>query len=156
MNDVVGYFQHDVRRINHAIKVHSFAYIISKETMVEKDLHFIIEVVSLLHDIGIKEAERKHQSSAGRFQEIEGPQIAADILSQYNLDKKTLERIRYIIGNHHTYSKIDGIDFQILVEADFLVNFFEDSMNEDAIKKVRNSIFKTLSGTKLLDKMYRG
>jgi hypothetical protein len=156
MRDLIGIFQHDVRRINHALKVYSFGCVISKETNVDEQMDFIIGVVSLLHDIGIKEAERKYQSSAGKFQEIEGPQIATKILSHYNLDEKTLERVSYIIGNHHTYSKIDGIDFQILVEADFLVNIFEDSMDEESIKKVRNSIFKTKSGIRLLDEMYLG
>ena len=31
-----------------------------------------------LHDIGIKEAERKYQSSAAPYQEQEGPAIARD------------------------------------------------------------------------------
>mgnify|MGYP000340972515 FL=1 len=32
------------------------------------------------------------------------------------------ERVAYLIGHHHTYDKIEGMDYQILVEADFLVN----------------------------------
>jgi HD superfamily phosphodiesterase len=156
MTDVIRYFQHDARRINHALKVYSFGSIISEETKVDKQVQFIIGVVSLLHDIGIKEAERKYQSSAGKFQEIEGPQIAAKILSCYNFEKETVERVSYIIGNHHTYSKIDGIDFQILVEADLLVNIFEDAIDKESVMKMRNSIFKTKSGIRLLDEMYLG
>jgi len=42
-----------------------------------------------------------------------------------------------LIGNHHTYDKIDGIDFQILVEADFLVNIYEDEINKESIKSIK-------------------
>jgi len=34
---------------------------------------------SILHDVGIKAAEEKHGSSAGHFQELEGPEIARKI-----------------------------------------------------------------------------
>jgi hypothetical protein len=131
MSDMIQYFQQDIKRINHALKVYDFAYIISKETHVDEDKHLMICVAALLHDIGIKEAERKYHSSSGKYQELEGPPIATQILLPYNLDEKFFERLRFIIGNHHNYSKIDDFDFQILVEADFLVNIFEDSLSKE-------------------------
>ena len=36
--------------------------------------------------------------------------------------RRVTERVAYLIGHHHTYDKIEGMDYQILVEADFLVN----------------------------------
>ena len=45
---------------------------------------------------------------------------------------KSWERVQYLIGRHHTYNDIDGIDYQILVEADFLVNMYEDSLSKKA------------------------
>ena len=156
ISDMIQYFQQDIKRINHALKVYDFAYIISKETHVDEDKHLMISVAALLHDIGIKEAERKYQSCSGKYQEIEGPPIATQILLRYDLAEEFFERLRFIIGNHHTYSKIDGIDFQILVEADFLVNIFEDSVSKESIRKIRKEIFKTNSGIGLLEKMYLG
>lgn len=154
MGDMIEYFRNDVKRINHALKVYNFAILISKESNVDEETQRVIAISSLLHDIGIKEAERKYQSSAGNYQEQEGPAIARKILEPYHLEEKITERICHIIGNHHTYPKIDGIDFQILVEADFLVNIFEDSMKPEAILSVKNKIFKTESGIRLLDGMY--
>jgi len=52
----------------------------------------------------------------------------------------------HLIGNHHSYQKIDDIDFQILVEADFIVNIFEDEMKRSKIESVVNKYFKTNSG----------
>lgn len=39
---------------------------------------------------------------------------------------KVAERVSYLVGHHHTYDHIDGMDYQILVEVDFLVNFNEN------------------------------
>ena len=53
-----------------------------------------------------------------------------------------------MVGHHHTYKDIDGIDYQILVEADFLVNMFEGEMSMDAIKSALNKVFRTDTGKK--------
>lgn len=47
------------------------------------------------------------------------------------------------------YSNIDGIDYQILVEADFLVNFYEDNLAKDAIDTALQKIFRTEAGKTL-------
>ena len=36
-----------------------------------------------------------------------------------------IRRVEYLVGHHHTYKDIDGLDYQILVEADFLVNILK-------------------------------
>jgi HD superfamily phosphodiesterase len=156
MNDMIRYFGHDVRRINHALKVYDFACLIAGESTVRGTERQVIGIAALLHDIGIKEAERKYQSSASRYQEEEGPAIARGILAPHHLDENLVDRICYIIGNHHTYTKIDGTDFQILVEADFIVNIFEDEMKPDVIRSIKTKIFKTEAGTRLLEDMYLG
>ncbi|HWQ65123.1 MAG TPA: HD domain-containing protein, partial [Methanospirillum sp.] len=154
MADMVRYFDGDVRRINHALKVHSFAQMIASESNIEDSKKILVSIAAILHDIGIKEAERKYNSSSGKHQEIEGPPIARQILSLYQLDLDQIERICFLIGNHHTYQAIDDIDFQILVEADFLVNIFEDSMSLESVSNIRKKIFKTESGTRILTEMY--
>jgi len=154
MNDMIRYFQNDVRRINHALKVYDFACLIAEESGVDDEKRQVIGIAALLHDIGIKEAERKYHSSASRYQEEEGPAIAREILAPRHLDEKIVDRICYIIGNHHTYTKIDGTDFQILVEADFIVNIYEDEMKPDVIQSIKTKIFKTEAGTRLLEGMY--
>ena len=59
-----------------------------------------------------------------------------------------------MIGHHHTYKNIEGMDYQILVEADFLVNIYEDEIKKDAVEYVKSNIFKTESGKQLLTNMY--
>lgn len=154
MEKMVRYFQNDVRRINHAVKVHGFASILYQDIGSDEMLHQIIGYAAVLHDIGIKEAERRYNSSAGKYQEEEGPPIARQILSELHVDEEIIDRVCFIIGNHHSYSKIDGIDFQIIVEADFLVNIFEDDMSQEAIENICHKIFRTKTGMRLLKSMY--
>ena len=82
----------------------------------------ILEAAAYVHDIGIRNAERKYGKCGGKLQEQEGPIIAQKMLSQLGFENYIVERICFLIGHHHTYDNIDGLDYQILVEADFLVN----------------------------------
>ncbi len=154
ISKMIEYFEGDNRRINHALKVYAFAKNIGELESLSNEKLEILEIAAVLHDIGIKESERKYSTSAGKYQEIEGPPVAADILKEFNLDKETLDRICYLIGNHHSYSKIDDIAFQILVEADFLVNIFEDNIKTDQIKSIKEKYFRTNIGISYLDSMY--
>lgn len=151
---MITYFGNDIRRINHALKVYGFAKTISKNEKISDEKLMTVEFAAILHDIGIKEAERKYNSSAGRYQELEGPPIALELISQEGIDKPIIERVCYLIGNHHSYAKIDGIDFQILVEADFLVNIDEDALDAEAILQIRNKYFKTDTGISILKSLY--
>lgn len=154
MSKMIEYFNGDVRRINHAVKVHSFAKTIGELEGVPKEKLEILEVASILHDIGIKESERKYSSSAAKYQELEGPPVACDILQSFEVSKDFMDRVSYLIGNHHTHSRIDDIDFQILIEADFIVNIFEDSIKKEQIEIIGQKYFKTNTGKAFIESMY--
>lgn len=52
------------------------------------------------------------------------------------------------------YGDTDGIDHQILLEADYLVNADEQGHSRSAIENFRRRVFRTASGTHLLDSIY--
>lgn len=151
---MIEYFKGDKKRINHFIKVHSYAKCIGElENLSPKDL-FVLEVASIVHDIGIKNSELKYNSSSGKYQEIEGVPECEKLLSKLNFEKSVIERVSYLVGHHHTYDNIVGLDYQILVEADFIANLFEDNSSVSAIKSVRDKIFKTNTGILILDNIF--
>lgn len=152
--DMIKYFGNDVKRINHALKVWNFSKCIGEKERISYDELTTLEIAAILHDIGIHRAEEIHGSNAGKYQEMEGPAVAKDLLEKYDLDDDVLDRILYLIGNHHSYDKIDGIDFQILVEADFIVNAFEDELSKHAIETSLEKIFKTKTGISIVEIMY--
>ncbi|QGU93778.1 hypothetical protein GOM49_00235 [Clostridium bovifaecis] len=49
---------------------------------------------------------------------------------------------------------IDDMDFQVFIEADFLVNIFEDNVKKEELHTIRNKCFKTEIGTKYLENIY--
>jgi HD superfamily phosphodiesterase len=151
---MITYFGTDVRRINHALKVYGFASCMARREGLTPEEIQVVDIAAVLHDIGIHEAERKHHSSGGKYQELEGPAIAKELLSDVGLESATIDRICFIIGHHHSYQKIDGPDFQLLVEADFLVNIYEDEMPKHAIESVRDKYFASKTGLLLLNSLY--
>lgn len=152
---MIAYDKGDPMRIQHFIKVHDFAAVIGRLENVDKDTLFVLETVAIVHDIGIHISEQKYGRCDGKLQEQEGPREAESLLTRVGgYTDEQIARVCWLVGHHHTYSNIDGIDYQILVEADFLVNIYEDKIEKSAVATVRHKIFKTKSGIAFLDAMF--
>ncbi len=147
--EMIGFNQNDLQRINHLIKVHRFAQMIGHMEQLDEHTQFLTECAALVHDIGIRPSEEKYGMCNGKLQEQEGPVYAREMLKKLGFKEADIERICYLVGHHHTYTDIDGIDYQILVEADFLVNFYENNQGKTIIENNLQNIFKTESGKKL-------
>ncbi len=154
MYAMIDYFGRDIRRINHLIKVHGYARMIGLLEGLDAQTQTVLEVAALTHDIGIKVSEQKYQSASGHYQQLEGPAEARALLHQLSVDTQIVERVCWLIAHHHTYEGITGLDYQILVEADFLVNIDEDGMTRDAVQAVRERVFRTQTGLSLLQSLY--
>lgn len=154
--EMMGYYEDDPRRIQHFIKVHSLARLIGLGESLDERQQFALESAALVHDIGIKRAEEKYGRCDGKLQEQEGPGEADKMLEALGYDAAVRERICYLVGHHHTYRGITGADYQILVEADFLVNLYEDQSDAPAVKSVYEKIFVTKTGKEIFRRMYGG
>lgn len=152
--EMIRLYSGDPMRIQHFCKVHSYAKLIAEMEHVDASTLFILEAAALTHDIGIHLCEEKYGSSNGKLQEKEGPAIAEKLLKELQFEENVIERVKYLIAHHHTYDAIDGIDYQILVEADFLVNYFEDHLETESIKKSVKKIFKTETGIRIATEMF--
>ena len=138
-------FGTDAKRIEHALSVLDYARQIHE---VEGGDLLIVKAAAILHDIGIKEAERKHNSSAAKYQEIEGPPIARDILTRCGISCSDSEHICRIIGSYHSGKDIDTIEFRIVWDADWLVNIPTELANSsnEILAETINKVFKTQTG----------
>ena len=150
MKDVFG---KDQKRISHALAVLKYAEKIQKA---EGGDATVITTAAIMHDIGIQQAERKYGSSAGKYQEIEGPPIAEPILKELALPADTIEHVCKIIANHHTAKDIDTLEFRVIWDADWLVNIPDEcgKMSKDRLKQFVGKIFKTNKGKQLAEKIY--
>jgi HD superfamily phosphodiesterase len=147
------YFGTDFKRVNHALKVARHAEQILK---LEGGNPLVVLGAAYLHDIGIHEAEKKYQSVSGQFQEQEGPPIAREILNRLDIEKEIVEEICDIIGHHHHPREEETLHFQILYEADWLVNIEEEGLKDDPEKlhKLIGRVFKTATGKRLAEELY--
>jgi CRISPR/Cas system-associated endonuclease Cas3-HD/predicted RNA-binding Zn-ribbon protein involved in translation (DUF1610 family) len=152
--EMVGYFGDDINRIGHAIKVTYFAEKILKGEA-EGDRKVVV-TAAILHDIGIKECERKYGSANGQLQEQEGPPVARELLEKVGIREEVIDEVCLIIACHHSPGELDTVNFGILWDADCMVNF-EDmytKKNADEIKNHIEKTFLTPAGRKIAKEKY--
>ena len=149
------YFKQDFKRIGHATRVAGYAEQIGKE---QRGNLAVILTAAYLHDIGIKEAERKHQSTAARYQEEEGPPVAREILTRLEARAESIEEVCDIVGHHHHPRSDESINFKSIYDADMIVNLEENQKeNPMAPEKLTNMLdksFLTESGCNLGKKIF--
>ena len=152
---MIDYNNGDPKRIQHTTKVHAYASMIGRSEGLDEETLFILESAALVHDIGIRASEQKYGHQNGKLQEQEGPAVAREMLTRIGgYSERQIERICWLVGHHHTYHVCEDLDYQILIEADFLVNLYEDNESPHAIRAVRKNIFRTGSGTRMLETMF--
>jgi len=148
-----AYFQADTRRINHARRVTEYAEELLRR---EGGDYLVVIGAAVLHDIGIHQAEKKHGSTAGKYQEKEGPPIARRILTESGFKPEQIEEICEIIAHHHSPGKITTHNFGILYDADWLVNLRDEYNIQDMNKlnDIIERVFLTTSGKALAREIY--
>ena len=136
------YFGRDFKRIGHAADVARYAEQIVRE---EKGNPAVVLCAAYLHDIGIHEAERKHNSTAARYQQREGPPIAREILTRLGAREEIVDEVCDIIAHHHHPREKETLNFKILYDADFIVNQKESlSHKETDRERLSKIVEKTL------------
>ena len=154
---MINYDKGDAARIQHFMKVHNFSKVIGEMEGLDSETQFILEAAAVLHDIGIHKSEEKYNSCDGKYQEIEGPAEAEELLNDIDgISENEIERICYLIAHHHTYDNVEGLDYQVLIEADFLVNLYEDDINRNGIESAYKNIFRTDTGKRIFEEMFFG
>ena len=154
LKEMIIYANGNKKDIAHFLKVHSYARLIGKLEQLDEKTQKILEIAAIVHDIACPLCRKKYGNSNGKFQEIQGPDLVYDFLKPFSLTDLEINRIAYLVGHHHTYENIDGLDYQILLEADFLVNGDEMNADNKTIAAMKNKVFKTATGIKLLEYIY--
>ena len=140
--------------IQHFCKVHAYAALIGRQEGLQKHSLFTLEAAAYTHDIAIRCCREKYGSGDGKLQEKEGPAIAEELLTRLGFPEDVIGRVKFLIAHHHTYTDIQGLDYQILVEADFLVNLFEGNEPEEAVRRTLEKIFRTETGKRICAEMF--
>lgn len=147
-------FDADADLIQHFTKVHAYARLIAESEGLDPRAAEVLEAAALVHDIGIPICNRKYGSHPGPLQEKEGPPLAREMLSGLPFTPDEIDRVCTLVGEHHTLRPVDGIDHQILLEADFIVNSFENAFSPDALRHTYDTVFATATGRRIYAVMF--
>jgi HD superfamily phosphodiesterase len=147
------YFGPDARRIKHAEEVAAYAAEIGRQ---EQGNLAVIMAAAYLHDIGIREAERKYNSSAAHHQHAEGPPVARELLSELKAETGLIDEVCDIIGHHHSPRPEETTNLKVLYDADLIVNLEEQYREKppagERLETILNKSFLTGSGRRVAKK----
>ena len=132
------------------MRVWGYAKTIGELENLDEHTQFVLEAAAITHDIGIPFAMEKYGSAKGEFQEKEGAEVVWDFLADTDISEDDKARISFLLGHHHTPEEIDNIDYQILIEADYLVNADDGKLPAEQVTAFAEAYFKTTAGKALL------
>lgn len=155
MKKMIEHSEGNLHDINHFIKVWSYAKLIGELEGLDSETQYVLEVTAIIHDIACPLCRIKYGNASGKHQEEESWPLVMDFLQGCGLTDAQMERIAYLVSHHHTYTGVDKADYQILLEADYLVNADESKYSVDHIRHTLETVFKTESGKALLMNMFQ-
>ena len=147
---MIDYLHGNLHEVEHLLKVYGYAKAIGELEGLDPRTQRTLEIAAVVHDIGIPRAIEKYGSDAGPYQEELGPAEARRLLENIGCDEALIDRVCVLVGRHHTYTDVDGLDCRILLEADYLVNAAFNHHGEKAILAAKESFFRTQAGIRFL------
>ena len=151
---MMDHYKGDMKRISHFLKVHSLARMIGEDEGLDPYAQQVLELAAVVHDIGSKICEEKYGLTDSSLQEVEGPEQAGELLEGIIDDREMIERVKGLVSVHHTFDNVEGLDHRILLEADFIVSADEEGLSQAEILSGRRNIFRTHSGTEILNRCF--
>ncbi|MBQ0070811.1 MAG: HD domain-containing protein [Spirochaetales bacterium] len=153
MRAMASYFGEENKdQVSHFQAVWLFAKTIAAEEKVDEKTKETVEVAAVVHDISCPLCSKKYGSTDGKLQEKESYPLVVDFLKKEGFEDSLVERVATLVSRHHTYENVDGLDLQILLEADALVNLSaSDEIDVDKAIWFGANVFQTKTGKFLLE-----
>ena len=154
MEKMIAFSEGNLHDIDHFVRVWTYARTIGELEGLDGQTQYVLEIAAITHDIACPLCREKYGDTNGKHQEAEGVPLVEAFLSGTGLHAAQIERVKYLVGHHHTFSGIDGLDYQILVEADFIANASENGYDAKNIENFLKRIVKTSAGRQLIESVF--
>ena len=154
MEKMIAFSDGNIHDIDHFIRVWTYARTIGELENLDRETQFLLEVAAITHDIACPLCRVKYGNTNGKYQEEEGIPMVKEFLSDIGIAEEVIDRVAFLVGHHHTFSGIDGIDYQILIEADYIANATENGYGQENIVNYMQRIMKTEGGKQILKAIY--
>ena len=153
MEKMIAFSNGNIHDIDHLIRVWTYAKTIGELEALNSETQFILEVAAITHDIACPLCRKKYGNTNGKDQETEGAVMVRDFLSGARMTVEQIDRVAFLVGHHHTFTGIDGSDYQILIEADYIANASENNYSKTNVEKFLGKIAKTSAGKRLIEEI---
>ncbi len=151
---MIDFYEGNIHDIDHFMKVWALAKTIGEEEGLDDQTQEILEYAAVVHDIACPLCRKKYGNTNGKHQEEESGPLVEAFFADLPVGTLNVDRIKWLVEHHHTYTNVDGMDYRILLEADFLVNAGESNYAKDVLENACVNIFRTETGIHLLKSMY--
>ena len=155
MQKMIAFSDGNIHDIDHLIRVWTYAKTIGELEMVDQETQFILEVAAITHDIACPLCREKYGNTNGKHQEREGIILVKKFLSDTGMTEEQIGRVAFLVGHHHTFAGIDSMDWQILVEADYIANASENNYSQQKVDNFIRKCMRTRSGIQILKDVFR-
>lgn len=154
MVQMIDFYKGNHHDIDHFMKVYTFAKTIGEMEGLDDATQELVELTAIVHDIACPLCREKYGSASGDKQEAESAALLEPFFSDIDIPQTVKNRISFIVCHHHTTTGVEGIDWRIMLEADYLVNAAEQKQSPEAIRAFKENVFRTESGLRLLHSIY--
>lgn len=152
---MIDFYDGNTHDVAHFLKVYAYAETIGLSENLDVRTQQTLEYAAIVHDIACPLCRKKYGNTNGKRQEEESEALLKDFLQEFPFDEDMKNRIIHLVCHHHTYTDVDGMDYRILLEADFLVNADESQYTKDVIQTFKKNVFQTRCGIQILDSLYK-
>ena len=146
---MIGFYHGNRHDIAHFLKVWAMAKTIGELEGLDAETQYLLEVAAITHDIACPLCREKYGNTNGKYQELEGAVLVRAFLAGTGMTEAQIARVAYLVGHHHTLRDIHGMDYQILIEADYIANASENGYAKESVIHFLNTIMKPASGRQL-------
>lgn len=154
MEKMLAFSEGNIHDIDHLIRVWTYARTIGELEGLDPETQYVLEAAAIVHDIACPLCREKYGNTHGKHQEEEGALMTRDFLQDTGMRPEQIERVVYLVAHHHTFTGVDGIDYQILLEADYLANASENGYQKEQIEAFLVRTVKTASGARLIRSVF--
>ena len=151
---MIAFSEGNIHDIDHMIRVWAYAKTIGELEGLDGETQFILEAAAITHDIACPLCREKYGCANGKYQEAEGAPLVRKFLTDKGLTSGQIERIAFLVGHHHSFGNIDGMDYQILIEADYIANACENGWSRQKTNFFLEKFAKTKSARRILESIF--
>ncbi len=154
LEKMIAFSEGNIHDIDHLIRVWTYAKTIGELENLDPETQFILEIAAITHDIACPLCREKYGNTNGKLQEAEGASMVRAFLADSGMTEAQIGRVAFLVGHHHTLTCIDGMDWQILTEADYIANASENGYGRENISNFVSKVMKTESGKRIAGSVF--